>query len=441
MKDVAVVICNYNKKDYVLNCIKSVFDSDFKAFDVIVVDNASTDGSAEAINAEFGGKLALLANAENLGGSGGFARGMQFALDKGYKYIHLLDNDVVIEKEAIGALHEFMEKTPDAGACGSLVCQMQHPELIQDFGAMIVPENLNVKPLHGGEKRDSNLPDLVECDYVAACSAIYRAEVLKKVGIIDREFFIYWDDMALSWEIRKAGYKVYACSKSVVFHNHGLIGLNSTFGIYYFFRNKVRVFARYLNDSEYEKFVQDLVKRIFRTFAANRAEPSSVFTYFHAFNDALNDIRGKAAEYKIVPFNDFWDRFNTLLSTKRNVIIIIRKQPKRFVLQKIFENINAATEAKITLANYDDFYGDITGVCIAGDNPVLDGFDLIIEFLPHVLDHRNFDRSRVYIDEYYNHLLDDDDFDFVENLDEHYKFFHSIFYNFVKSKLDALRKG
>jgi len=441
MKDVAIVICNYNKKDYVLNCIKSVFDSNFKNFDVIVVDNASTDSSAEAINAEFEGKLTLLANAENLGGSGGFACGMQFALDKEYKYIHLLDNDVVIEKEAIGKLHEFMEKTPNAGACGSLVCQMRNPEFIQDFGAMIVPENLGTEPLHGGKKRDSNLPDIVECDYVAACSAIYRTEVLKKVGIIDKDFFIYWDDMALSWKIRKAGHKVYAYSKSVVFHNHGLIDSNSTFGIYYFFRNKVRVFAKYLDDNEYEKFVQSIVKRIFRTFAANRSKPNSIFTYFHAFNDVLNDIRGKAAEYKIKSFSDFSDKLNTLLSTKDSIVIIMRKQLPLFKLQILITKINAATKAKITLANYDGSFGNIAGVYIAGTNSVLDNFDLIIEIIPHILDHRNFERNRVYIDEYFNQLLDNDDFDFVENLDEHYKFFHDIFYNFVKSKLDVLRKG
>jgi len=127
-KPVAIVICNYNKKDFVVNCIKSVFESNFKDFDLIVVDNASTDASVEAIKAEFGGKLTLLVNEENLGGSGGFARGMQFALDKGYKYIHLLDNDTVVEKDAVGALYEFMEGHSEAGACGSLICQMQNPE-------------------------------------------------------------------------------------------------------------------------------------------------------------------------------------------------------------------------------------------------------------------------------------------------------------------------
>jgi GT2 family glycosyltransferase len=439
LNDLAIVICNYNKKDFIINCIESIFYSYFRDFDLIVVDNASTDGSAEAIKMEFGTQLTLLVNEENLGGSGGFARGMQFALDKGYKYIHLLDNDVVVEKDAVGSLYEFMEKTPDAGACGSLICQMQNPEFIQDFGAMIVPKNLGVKPLHGGKKRDSSLPDLVECDYVAACSAIYRTETLKKTGVIDREFFIYWDDMALSWEIRKARFKVYAISKSIVFHNHGLIGSSNTFGTYYFFRNKVRVFAKYLDDNEYEEFVQNLVKRIFRTFAANRAKSSDVYTYFHAFNDVLNDIRGKADEYKIVEYSEFSYKLNTLISIKSNIIIIMRKQLPLYRLQRLIEIVNSRTKAKITLAGYDGEYGNINGVCIA-NNPIFSNFDLIIEVCPHILDIKEFEYDRIYIDEYFNQLVDKDDFDFVKNLDEHYKFFHSIFYIFVKSKLNALRE-
>ena len=440
MNDLAVVICNYNKKDFVLGCIESVFASSFKAFDLIVVDNASTDGSAEAIREKFADRLTLLVNEENIGGSGGFNRGMQHAMDRGvYKYIHLLDNDVVVDKDAIGELYEFMEEHPEAGACGSLILQMQNPEYIQDFGAMIVPENLGVKSLYCSKKRDSSLPALVECDYVAACSAMYRSEILKKTDVIDKEFFIYWDDMALSWAIRKAGYKVYAFSKSIVFHNHGLIDSDSTFGIYYFFRNKIRVFAKYLDSNEYEEFVQNLVKRLFRIFAANRAKSNSVFTYFHAFNDALNDTCGKASEYKIVSFSEFSNKFNALLSTKSNIIVIMRKQLPLFMLQKFIKNINNVSKAKITLSGYDGFFGDIDGIKIAGKNPVLGDFDLIIEMPPHVLDEKEFKHDRVYIDEYLNQLLDSNDFDFIENLDEHYKFFHDVFYAFAKSKLDALR--
>jgi len=437
-KPIAIVICNYNKKDFVVNCIKSVFESNFKDFDLIVVDNASTDASVEAINAEFSGKLTLLVNEENLGGSGGFARGMQFALDKGYKYIHLLDNDTVVEKDAVGALYEFMEEHPEAGACGSLICQMQNPEYIQDFGAMIIPENLGVKPLYGNKKR-SEAPDFAECDYVAACSAMYRAEILKKIGVIDKEFFIYWDDMALSWEIRINGSKVYAFSKSVVLHNHGLINSKTTFRYYYFFRNEIRVFTKYLDDNKYEEFVQNLVKRLFRIFAANRLNKNSIFTYFHAFNDALNDIRNKADEYKIVPRLEFSEKLHALLSKKSNIIVVMQKQLPLFLLQRFIKNIKNATKAKISLIGYDGSFGDVDGVFVC-DNPTIKDFDLIIEIPPHILDEKEFKHDRVYIDEYFNQLLDEDDFDFVENLDEHYKFFHNVFYEFVKSKLDALRK-
>ena len=69
MKKVAAVICNYNKKDYVTECIQSVTESVFRDFDIIVVDNASTDGSPECIRARFGEQVKLLENGENLGGA------------------------------------------------------------------------------------------------------------------------------------------------------------------------------------------------------------------------------------------------------------------------------------------------------------------------------------------------------------------------------------
>ena len=77
MKNIGIVVCNYNKKDYVLNCLKSLFEQTINDFDIYVVDNASTDGSAEAIKEKFGRQLILIENDENLGGSGGFNVGLR----------------------------------------------------------------------------------------------------------------------------------------------------------------------------------------------------------------------------------------------------------------------------------------------------------------------------------------------------------------------------
>jgi GT2 family glycosyltransferase len=108
-RKLAIVICNWNKKDYVLKCVESVFASDFHDYDLIVVDNASMDGSAEAIAARFGDSLCLIANPENIGGSGGFNTGIREALKKDYRYICLLDNDVVIDAAALRKLVVYLD--------------------------------------------------------------------------------------------------------------------------------------------------------------------------------------------------------------------------------------------------------------------------------------------------------------------------------------------
>lgn len=72
MNPIGVVICNYNKKDFVLQCVQSVLESKEKNFDIYVVDNASSDGSAEALKKAYGNRITVIENKENLGGSGGF---------------------------------------------------------------------------------------------------------------------------------------------------------------------------------------------------------------------------------------------------------------------------------------------------------------------------------------------------------------------------------
>jgi len=80
MKSIGIVICNYNKRDYVMQCIQSVIDSKMQDFDIYVVDNASQDDSVEMIQKQYGNKVNLIVNKENLGGSGGFNTGLRKGL-------------------------------------------------------------------------------------------------------------------------------------------------------------------------------------------------------------------------------------------------------------------------------------------------------------------------------------------------------------------------
>lgn len=101
MNPIGVVICNYNKKDFVLQCVQSVLESKEKNFDIYVVDNASSDGSAEALKKAYGNRITVIENKENLGGSGGFNTGLRIVRDKGYSYFMCLDDDAAVDENAL----------------------------------------------------------------------------------------------------------------------------------------------------------------------------------------------------------------------------------------------------------------------------------------------------------------------------------------------------
>ena len=109
MNEIGVFICNYNKADYVVECVEKVINQTFKNLDVYVVDNASTDESVLKLRERFGDTVTIIVNSENIGGSGGFNTGIKRAQELGYQYIMLLDNDAMLEEHAIEYLYEYLK--------------------------------------------------------------------------------------------------------------------------------------------------------------------------------------------------------------------------------------------------------------------------------------------------------------------------------------------
>jgi len=149
-------------------------------YDIIVVDNASDDGAPEMIKTEFSSKVILLENSENLGGSGGFARGIAFCLDNKYEYILLLDNDTKIKNNTIKKLKEYLDQHHDVGVVGAKIMQMDHPDILQELGAFIDWEKFYIKTPHKGYTDNHLIPEVAECDYVAACCCTTKRDVIKK---------------------------------------------------------------------------------------------------------------------------------------------------------------------------------------------------------------------------------------------------------------------
>lgn len=322
-KGIGIVICNYNKQDYVLKCLESLFASDTDDFDVYVVDNASEDDSVKLIRERFGDRVTLLVNKENLGGSGGFNTGLRKVLEGDYRYLMCVDNDIVFAPDAVSELRRFLETHEDTAVVGSKAYFMDEPEKIWNFGGVISFERFIQQDQYKNCVDAGQLPEVVYGDYVPACSLMARVDAVRKVGIMPEDNFIYWDDMEWGYRFRQAGYKVASYGKSKVWHKAGGRNAGNTFIHYYMWRNRIHFFRQFLPQEERERFAESLLTEMFRMiYSVNlKRETNIIRTLMYAFDDAVHGVRGKAREGRILPRPAVENRLESTLRGKENVLI------------------------------------------------------------------------------------------------------------------------
>lgn len=247
---VAVVILNWNKKDYVVNLLNSLSDIDYDNHDIVVVDNASEDGSQETIKEKFP-QATLIENSDNIGGTGGFNTGLAHALEHGgYDYVWLLDNDAEVERGSLRNLISVMRQDDSIGLAGSRIVDPEARNLTVEAGAFVKRDDVDVEPLYRNV-RDLNVEqNVVDVDYVAICSALVRIEGLSKVGLMDERFFFFWDDMDWGLQFKKHGFRVVAVLDSVVYHPPFTEKRNPVADYYYSIRNSLLTYSRNFNSKD-----------------------------------------------------------------------------------------------------------------------------------------------------------------------------------------------
>lgn len=399
MKKIGIVICNYNKKEYVVNCIQSVLESKTDDFDIYVVDNASTDDSVKAIRETYGGKVTVLVNKENLGGSGGFNTGIRRVLEEGYEYLYCLDNDVLVDENAVGALADYLDAHEDTGVAGSIVYHMDYPDYVQQYGLDIDFENYTAITHYADFPDDGSIPEVNFCDTVATCSVMIRTSCIRttEIGIMPENNFIYWDDMEWIYRFTLAGFKVVTIKDSVVLHK---MGSNTrpanTFINYYMWRNRINFFMRYTSEDKIDTMSYRILSAVFDSLYESmyREEHHVMQTISYAFYDAVRGVRGKAAEHKIMENDANDDKFRKYLKDKKSFYLMPCGDAAR---QEMAENYIKALSPEMELCE-DAEHADFT-VCLC-------------DYVMHV---RNGDRKIVYIDTENNCILDDEDWTAVEN--------------------------
>jgi GT2 family glycosyltransferase len=253
---VFIVIVNWNGGRDTLECLASLANLTFPSFKIVVVDNASTDGSAGMIRKAFP-DVTIISTRENLGFAGGCNLGLKYAMDQGANFVWLLNNDTVVEPDTLTQLVRRMQERPSAGMCGSTLVYYHKRTLVQAYGGAVYNKWLGtVRHLGQNSSREAEVnPTHIEknLDYVIAASLLVSRTLLERVGLLSEDYFLYFEE--LDWATRAKGlFSLAWAPKSVVYHKEGRStggGLSaeprhkSKMSDYYGIRNRLKFTKRY----------------------------------------------------------------------------------------------------------------------------------------------------------------------------------------------------
>ena len=445
--DIAVVICNWNKCEDVMACLTSLFASDLQTFDVIVVDNASTDDSVKTIQRYFEDKVLLLQNSRNVGGAGGFYIGIERAMSREYAYVMVLDNDVVIEPQTISTLRSFLNTHHEVGVVGAAIRVQQRPEQLQEFGARLDLETFNVRPLHKAEDFcTASLPEIEWCHYVPACAALVRMSVLRKAGNIDPAYFVYWDDIDWCGRIRQAGYRIAAISTTSIQHKMGVKQVTNTFGTYYFWRNRTHYFGVNLSGRHLQSFANVLFEDAFQAIFMSRfnEQPELALTIWRAIYDALQGIRGEAPTNRVFLRSPRPNRLSHDLTSSSIVVIHVAE-----------DAVEIAVLLQL-LAQFKDGHCIITGspfvinklhnrtnlnAVIVSDETIIEEPALHVHLCWHLTAQPSFESGHIYVDRFFNQSVTDRDHQYMNSYQRLYRRCHNRLFWHLVSGLERLQSS
>lgn len=215
---VIAVILNTNRRADTLACLVSLAASDYANLSVLVLDNASSDGSAEAIASAFPA-VQVLPLTQNLGYAGNNNVGIAAALAQSADWVFVLNEDTVQAPDCISRLVALGESDPQIGIVGPLVYHFDEPAVIQSAGGRL---GRFWKSLHTGHNELAHHhPLLTEprpVDFISGCAILVRRALLEEVGALDERFFYYWEETEWCLRARRNGWQVWFEPRAGLWH-------------------------------------------------------------------------------------------------------------------------------------------------------------------------------------------------------------------------------
>ena len=243
---VCIVIPTWNLCDPLLECLHSLTALDYSHYQVVVVDNASTDGTGEAVENVFP-DVHIITNDANRGYAGGLNVGIRYALENSADYVLALNNDTIVEPTFLNRLVQVAESDGRVGIVSPKVLDESDRRRIQfSLGERVY--GWSPVPLSIGHRKPDGpqYSGRMEFDYVSGCAILIKRRVFEEIGLFDTSFFMYYEDADFCRRARDRGYRILCVGDAIIWHKTTLSGRQDlTASRRVRARSKVKFYRRY----------------------------------------------------------------------------------------------------------------------------------------------------------------------------------------------------
>lgn len=236
-----IIVLTWNNFEDTAECLHSLRELNYSRYNVVLVDNGSTDGSIERLHYIFP-EVKIIKNGENLGYAGGNNIGIEYALSKDVDYIILLNNDTVVDVNLATELIQASHETKNLGIFGCVNYYYNDRKKIQFSGGTFNWKTGDIIDTTRHKIDEGQFQLLKEVDTVAGSCLFLPTTVIKTVGLLDNRYFLTFEESDLCCRVKKAGYKVYTHMGAGIWHKVSVTGQAQKKGLnilhYYAVRNR-----------------------------------------------------------------------------------------------------------------------------------------------------------------------------------------------------------
>ena len=220
-KQVAIILLNWNTPAYTSACIQSLRQyCDANLFDIIVADNGSVDDSLAVLQTQFNDVI-IIDNGQNLGFAEGNNRALAYSIAKGYTYSLLINTDTLVDEDIVTALSQHLNAHPTAAAVQPAIYWMHNKSKIWNGEG-------GFNSFTGEVRSDTATPSAEDLSsfkiakWATGCCVLLRNTALQKSGLFNKKFFLYYEDVELSYRLRDNGFVLHYLPSAKIYHEAGV---------------------------------------------------------------------------------------------------------------------------------------------------------------------------------------------------------------------------